>query len=148
QDYGIDISSTSERLNQFNSVSNTYLSVFMILGGLGLLIGTIGMGIILYRNMLERRQEIAVLMAIGFTRKKIRYLFFAENLILLTTGIVSGILTAVMALIPSFMSPTYTLPESYLFVIIILIYIHALCWIYFPLRKALDKNIIIALRKE
>lgn len=148
QDYGIDISSTAERLNQFNSVSNTYLSVFMILGGLGLLIGTIGMGIILYRNMLERRQEIALLMAIGYTRKKIRYLLFTENVILLTTGIVSGILTAVMALIPSFLAPTYTLPESYLIIIIAGVYIHALCWIYFPLRKVLNNNIINSLRKE
>ena len=30
RDYGIEMSSTNERLSQFNSVTNTYLSVFMI----------------------------------------------------------------------------------------------------------------------
>jgi len=34
QDYGLVVTPASERLAQFNSVENTYLSVFMILGGL------------------------------------------------------------------------------------------------------------------
>ncbi len=148
QDHGMDITSATDRLNQFNSVSNTYLSVFMILGGLGLLIGTIGMGIILYRNMLERRQEIALLMALGFTRKKISYLLFTENVILLTAGMVTGTLLAVLSLIPSFLSPGYAFPKCFVFIIILLVFIHALCWIYFPLRKALKNNIVNALRKE
>lgn len=148
QDYGIDITPTTERLNQFNSVSNTYLSVFMILGGLGLLIGTIGMGIILYRNMLERRHEIAILMAIGFTGEKIKYLLFTENVILLASGMGSGILLALISLIPSLLSPGYRFPERFLFIIFVMVFIHALCWIYFPLRNVLKNNIIDALRKE
>ena len=80
KDYGIQISSTSEKLIQFNSISNTYLSVFMILGGLAIIIGTIGIGIIFYRNMLDRSKEIAMLMALGFTRKDIFNLVFKFHL--------------------------------------------------------------------
>ncbi|HEX2394915.1 MAG TPA: FtsX-like permease family protein, partial [Bacteroidales bacterium] len=54
-DYGIDVVPASSRLAIFNSVENTYLSVFMALSGLGLIIGTIGLGIILLRNVYERR---------------------------------------------------------------------------------------------
>ncbi|NQV02893.1 MAG: ABC transporter permease, partial [Bacteroidia bacterium] len=39
-DYGLMAVPASERLADFNSVENTYLSVFMLLGALGVLIGT------------------------------------------------------------------------------------------------------------
>ncbi len=54
-DYGIEITPTSQRLAAFNSVENTYLTVFMALSGLGFIIGTIGLGIILLRNVQERK---------------------------------------------------------------------------------------------
>lgn len=148
QDYGLDIIPTTEKLNQFNSISNTYLSVFMILGGLGVLLGTIGMGIILYRNILDRKQEIALLMALGYTRKMIKQLLFTEHVLLLIAGIFSGLLSALIFLLPSFLSPGFTFPERFVFFILVLIFINAISWIYFPLKKALNKNIIKALRNE
>ena len=59
QDYGMMVTSAPERLAQFNSVENTYLSVFMMLGGLGVIIGTIGLGIVLLQSLAERKREIA-----------------------------------------------------------------------------------------
>jgi hypothetical protein len=41
-DRGADASLTAERLAEFHRVENTYLSTFQTLGGLGLLLGTIG----------------------------------------------------------------------------------------------------------
>jgi hypothetical protein len=61
EDYGFDVQSSAERLAAYHRVENTYLSTFQALGGLGLLLGTIGLGAILLRNVLERRRELALL---------------------------------------------------------------------------------------
>ena len=67
-DFGADATGTAERLAQFHRVENTYLSTFQTLGGLGLLLGTVGLATVLLRNVLERRRELALLGAVGFRR--------------------------------------------------------------------------------
>ena len=148
QDYGIEITATTERLSQFNSVTNTYLSVFMILGGLGIIIGTFGIGIILYRNMLDRKQEMAMLMALGFTKQKIFSLIFKENLLLISIGIVIGIISSLIGIVPSLISISFKMPNLFVIIIVILIFTNALIWIYIPIKNALKSNIITSLRNE
>ena len=67
-DFGADATGTAERLAQFHRVENTYLSTFQTLGGLGLLLGTVGLAAVLLRNVLERRRELALLGAVGYRR--------------------------------------------------------------------------------
>ena len=50
-DFGFDIQPAEVRLAAFHKVENTYLSTFRSLGALGLLLGTIGLGAILLRNV-------------------------------------------------------------------------------------------------
>jgi ABC-type antimicrobial peptide transport system permease subunit len=64
-DFGFDVQSTSERLANFHRVENTYLSTFQMLGGLGLILGTIGLAAVLLRNVLERRRELALMRAVS-----------------------------------------------------------------------------------
>ena len=78
-DYGIEITPTSQRLATFNSVENTYLTVFMALSGLGFIIGTIGLGIVLLRNVYERRQELALMLSLGYSQKQVFKIVFTEN---------------------------------------------------------------------
>ena len=65
-DLGADAMPTAERLAEFHTVENTYLSTFQTLGGLGLLIGTVGLAAVVLRNVLERRRELALLRAVGY----------------------------------------------------------------------------------
>jgi len=149
QDYGIEITSTNERLSQFNSVTNAYLSVFMILGGLALILGTIGIGIILYRNLIDRKQEIAMLMALGFSKQKIFSLIYYENIFLIVLGITIGLISAFIGILPSFISGSFQIPETYfIFLLLIIIFTNALFWIYLPIKNALKENIITSLRNE
>ena len=69
QDQGLDLTPASSRLAEFNRVENTYLSIFMILGSFGLILGSFGIGIVVWRNIRERRGELALLQAVGFSRK-------------------------------------------------------------------------------
>ena len=76
---------TTDRLAEFHRVENTYLSTFQALGGLGLLLGTVGLGAVLLRNALERRRELALLEAVGYRRGHFLLMAVAENTLLLAS---------------------------------------------------------------
>ncbi|MCC6363398.1 MAG: ABC transporter permease [Bryobacterales bacterium] len=100
-DYGLDVQSTAERLAEYHKVENAYLSTFQALGGLGLLLGTVGLAVVLLRNVLERRKELALLRAVGYRPSQLATLVLAENVLLLMGGLVAGTLCAVLAIAPA-----------------------------------------------
>jgi putative ABC transport system permease protein len=99
-DFGATATSTTERLAEFHQVENTYLSTFQTLGGLGLLLGTIGLGAVLLRNVFERRRELALLRALGYKPGHLFGLVIAENVLLLVSGLVAGTGCALLAIAP------------------------------------------------
>ncbi|HUG90184.1 MAG TPA: FtsX-like permease family protein, partial [Planctomycetaceae bacterium] len=98
--YGFDAEPVGERLARFLAVQNTYLSTFQTLGGLGLLLGTLGLGTVMLRNVLERRGELALLRSVGFRRSRIGWLVLWENALLLTWGLLAGTISALLAMWP------------------------------------------------
>ncbi len=99
-DFGADATPTAERLAGFHKVENTYLSTFQALGGLGLLLGTIGLATVLLRNLLERRRELALLGAVGYARRHFVIMVVAENAVLLAGGLAAGVVCAAIAITP------------------------------------------------
>ena len=104
RDYGWEMQSTATRLVEFYSVTNTYLSIFLALGALGLILGTIGLAVILARTLLERRREIALMQAVGFSIQPIFRIITGEYLLLLFAGVMIGFAAAVVATLPAFLS--------------------------------------------
>jgi ABC-type antimicrobial peptide transport system permease subunit len=100
-DLGADAVPTADRLAEFHAVENTYLSTFQTLGGLGLLVGTIGLAAVLLRNVLERRRELALLRAVGYGRGDVFTLILAENAMLLAWGVGAGAVSAAIAIVPA-----------------------------------------------
>jgi putative ABC transport system permease protein len=100
-DVGADAVSAPARLAEFHRVENTYLSTFQTLGGLGLLLGTIGLAAVLLRNVLERRRELALLGAVGYSRGLLFTMIVAESTLLLTGGLIIGIAAALVAVAPA-----------------------------------------------
>jgi ABC-type antimicrobial peptide transport system permease subunit len=99
-DIGMDVSRADDVLAGLLAVQNTYLRTFQSLGALGLLLGTIGLAVAQLRSVLERRQELAVLRAIGFTRKRLATLVMSETASLLLAGIGLGAICAIAAVLP------------------------------------------------
>ncbi len=99
-DYGFDVTDTGRRLAEYMTIQNTYLDTFRTLGGFGLLLGTVGMGVVLLRNVLERRGELALLRALGFRRTRLSFLVMAENAYLLALGLAAGTVSALLAVGP------------------------------------------------
>jgi ABC-type antimicrobial peptide transport system permease subunit len=100
-DFGFDATTTAEKLAEFHRVENTYLSTFQALGGLGLLLGTVGLAAVLLRNVLERRRELALLRATGFQPHHLSLMIVAENALLLSCGLLTGIVCALLAVAPA-----------------------------------------------
>jgi ABC-type antimicrobial peptide transport system permease subunit len=103
-DFGFDVQPTGERLASFHRVENTYLSTFQMLGGLGLILGTIGLAAVLLRNVLERRRELALMRAVGYNSRHFTLMIVAENALLLFAGVVTGTFCALLAITPVFFS--------------------------------------------
>ena len=100
RDEGFEATPAVQRLAEFNAVQNTYLATFQALGALGLLLGSLGLGLVVLRNMLERRAELALLRALGFSRGDIGRLVLSEHLWLLLLGLGVGVLAALAAVAP------------------------------------------------
>lgn len=111
-DLGADATTTTERLAQFHRVENTYLSTFQTLGGLGLLLGTVGLATVVLRNVLERRRELALLGAVGYRRAHFLTMVVSENALLLAGGLLAGAGSAMLAVAPAVAERGGRLPFS------------------------------------
>ncbi|MYD84755.1 MAG: ABC transporter permease, partial [Acidobacteria bacterium] len=102
-DFGFDVVSAAERLAAFHRVENTYLATFQTLGGLGLVLGTFGLGAVLLRNVLERRRELALMRAVGYNAGHLSAMVLAENAFLLFAGLAIGAGCAIVAIAPAWL---------------------------------------------
>jgi ABC-type antimicrobial peptide transport system permease subunit len=148
EDVGLTLTPTVERLAAFNTVENTYLSVFAVLGGLGLLLGSIGLGIIVLRNVLERQSELALLRAVGFPNPSLHWLVFSEHALLLTLGLGVGILSALVAVLPSLQHPGSEVPYGTLTLTLLAVFANGFLWTFVATRVALRAPLLKALRSE
>lgn len=101
-DYGLDLQTPTERLASYHRVENTYIATFQALGFLGLLLGTLGIGVLVLRGVLERRKELALLKAVGYRRLHLSVMVMAESAFIATCGAMLGALCALVAAAPAF----------------------------------------------
>jgi hypothetical protein len=147
-DYGIEVTKTDERLAEFNSVESTYLMIFLALGALGLLIGSVGMGVVLMRNVLERRGELALLRAVGFTRRSLVRLVVVEHGMLLAAGLILAAGSAALAVIPAISSPGARVPYAFIIGMLGTLVAFGMAWTVIAARAALAGDFLGALRDE
>ena len=147
-DYGFDATGAAAKLASFHAVENTYLSTFQTLGGLGLLLGTIGLGAVLLRNVLERRRELALLTAVGYRARHLAVIVLAENLFLLGSGLLTGGLAALLAITPTLIERggRFTLTSPGLLLLAVLV--TGLAASLLAVRAAVRAPVLAALRSE
>lgn len=149
RDYGWEMTTTVSRLVEFYSITNTYLSIFMALGALGLILGTIGLAVILARSLLERKREIAVMLATGFDTKPVFSIITTEYIILLVAGVLTGLIAAVTAVLPTFLSPGSDASGSTVALVVAMILVNGFIWITVLTKAMLQKkNLVADLRVE
>jgi len=148
KDYGLMLTATKERLAAFDAVENTYLSIFTVLGGLGLVLGSIGLGLVVLRNMLERRGELSMLRAVGFDKGQLKRMVFYEHWPLCLAGLGCGVISAVVAVIPALQSRGGQVPLAGLLVTIAAIALSGAAWVWIAGTLALRGGLLDALRHE
>jgi ABC-type antimicrobial peptide transport system permease subunit len=148
QDAGLELTRAPARLNAFNAVQNTYLGAFQILGGLGLLLGSAGLGVVVLRNVMERRGELGLLLAEGFQKQTIARLVLTEHVWLLCLGLAVGGVAAAVAVLPTLLSPGMRLPSGSLALTLLAVVANGLVWAWLATRHALRGNLLESLRNE
>ena len=146
QDTGLEITSAPKRLAMFNAVQNTYLDTFQMLGGLGLLLGSVGLGVVVLRNVFERRGELAVMQAVGFERSALQRFVLVEHAALLVLGLGVGTLAAVVAVLPALLSPGAQVPWASLAVTLLAVLLNGGLWTWLATRRALGGSLVGSLR--
>jgi len=146
-DYGAEVVSTKMILQDFLRVENTYLAIFLALGGLGLVLGSAGAGLVLLFNVMDRRGELAMMQAMGFSDASIRRLLLAEHLGLFAAGILVGGCSAFIAVLPSLKNA-----ESGSLIMGLLlpavIFASGVAWVLLAGRLAIKRNLLDNLRNE
>ncbi|MBC7805680.1 MAG: ABC transporter permease [Akkermansiaceae bacterium] len=148
ENVGLSLLPATERLAAFNTVEDTYLSIFAVLGGLGLLLGSAGLGVIVLRNVWDRRGELGLLRAVGFRQSTLFRLLFREHALLLTLGLTAGIASALVAVLPALRSPGAEIPYLSLGVTLLAVFVSGFAFTGLATAVALRSRMLDALRNE
>jgi hypothetical protein len=145
--YGLDVQDTAQRLAAYHRVENTYLSTFQALGGLGLVLGVVGLAAVIARNVLERRRELALLAASGYTGRDLGRVVAGEQLGLLAAGLVIGLAAALVAIAPVLVARGGRLP-ALSFVWLALVALAGVVSTMWATRQVRRLPIVASLRSE
>ena len=113
-DFGVRLESTQDRLGRLFAVQNTFLAGFQSLGTIGLLLGTVGVAAVGIQGVFERRNSLAILLAIGFRRRRLAMLLWCESMLLVALGISVGGIGGFLAAIPFTRGAEQSLPWGWL----------------------------------
>jgi putative ABC transport system permease protein len=148
RDFGVEFVPTDEKLAEFNTVQNTYLSIFALLGALGLMLGGVGLGLVVLLNVLERRGELAMMRAVGFARAELTKMIFYEHTSLMLCGLIFGVVAGTLSVWPVIAAAAADVPYVFLGCMVAAIAVSGFLWIWLASVFALRGNVLQALRQE
>jgi ABC-type lipoprotein release transport system permease subunit len=99
-DLGGKVTGTKDRLAAFHEVENTYIAIFNVLGGLGIILGSVGVGIVTARNLVERKAEFETLRMLGISKLKRSKIVKHEVKSMVAWGLGIGLVSSLIAVIP------------------------------------------------
>ncbi len=145
--YGISAEPAGEKLASFFTVTNTYIEVFMVLGILGLILGSAGFGLVLVRNLNERKREFAIMAAMGYSAGVIRKYLMKDQIVILSWGVITGVVSAITATSASIRSGG-EMPITQTVIMLSLILAAGIIALLFTVRQVRDQVLVNQLRRE
>ncbi len=134
-DLGASITTTAERLAAFHSVENTYIAIFHVLGGLGVVLGAAGLGLLTARNLAERREEFAMLRTLGIPDEVRRSIILRESARYILWGLGIGLLAAIISILPNLPGSGRLLTLAWIAALVVVIAANALFWAWLGYRR-------------
>jgi putative ABC transport system permease protein len=141
-DSGVEAQTLQDRLDEAVASSWTINRLIQGFIGLGLVVGVVALGVVSARAVVERRQQIGVLRAIGFQPGMVRLAFLAEasfvSLAAIAVGCGLGLITAynVVAYMGEQQDVALTVPWLNLAVIFTVVYVASLASTLLPAIRA------------
>ena len=129
KEFGWNRMSTVQKLAEFNSIENTYLNVFFLMGAFAMLLGTIGLAIHLWSSLVDRKKETAVLKTLGFAPMTLFKMYAIEFFTLFISGTFIGLISAVVASFQTFLDGNQTIDLAFLLRVLLLLVLNGLFWI-------------------
>jgi putative ABC transport system permease protein len=145
--YGMSVTTASDRLSSFFVVTNTYLNVFMILGVFGMILGVAGLGFILIRNFNQRIREFALMMATGYSVRQLRSNMTKDHIIILIWGTLTGVTSGLTSTLYS-LRTGFEMPWNIIAAMIIMIIVVGSIAIFISIRTVRSNTLISQLRRE
>jgi len=93
---GAQAESMKDMIEEQQATSRSFFYLIQGFMGMGLLVGTAAVGVIAFRSVVERRQQIGMLRAIGYTRGSVALTFILESSFVALLGIATGVGLAVL----------------------------------------------------
>ena len=93
---GVQADSLRKLIDGFQAQNRGFSYLIQGFMGIGLFVGIAAVGVIAFRTVVERRQQIGMLRAIGYTRNAIAISFVMESSFIAALGVLSGIALALL----------------------------------------------------
>lgn len=153
---GMNATILAENFAQGQAFTRGILQLFQGFMALGLVVGIAALGVITSRTVVERRQQVGMLRAIGYQARMIALSFVLEASFIAITGLVIGAITGIVlgdSIVRTFflgLAPetTFTPPWLQIGVILLVAYLFALLTTIVPAYQAAKTYPAEALRYE
>ena len=153
---GVQADSIKKLVEDEQQLQSAFFYLLQGFMGIGLFVGIAAVGVISFRTVVERRQQIGVLRAIGYTRGMVSLSFLLESAFITLLGIVTGIGLALLLanrLLQSSEFETLGITSFYVPWLQVLLvatfaFVSSLVMTYVPSRQAARVPIAEALRYE
>ncbi len=149
--------SYEEILEESQGIFSGFLLLIQGFMGLGLIVGIAAVGVIAFRAVIERRQQIGVLRAIGYAKSMVSLSFMIETAFVVGLGVISGTILALVTAWQLFQNPDFTggtgasgivVPWGLVLVVLAITFGFALLMTWVPSRQAASIRPAEALRYE
>jgi putative ABC transport system permease protein len=153
---GVGAESVKVILDGMQAQNQAFNRMFQAFMALGLLVGIAGLGVIAFRSVVERRQQIGMLRAIGYQRGTVTLTFLLESSFIAVMGILSGVVGGVILGWSLLTSDSFTegadiafaMPWPEILVVIGASFAFSLAMTWWPSRGAARVPVAEALRYE
>lgn len=156
--YGVQAESLETLIEQGTAISRGFLLLVEGFMALGLVVGIAALGVIAFRSVVERRQQIGMLRAIGYSRAMVAASFLIESTMITVLGVGSGTILGLILARNLMSSDEFTgsagtaaaflIPWGTIALFVGIALVAGLVMAYIPARKAASVPIADALRYE
>jgi putative ABC transport system permease protein len=140
---GLQTSVTAETIREADATRRIVFVLLRGFMGLGLVVGICALGVISARSVVERRQQIGMMRALGFQRGQVRLTFLIESSFIALLGIGVGVAlglgfsgTLIENIRQNIPGLEYRVPWGALLLVVVLGYAASLITTFLPARRA------------